>query len=154
MLELNKILQNMCGKPNKTKPIVNKINVYTTFQIIDLNTSCLLIWTRPAWKTITKCSANNGFGPIPWKNDYQYYSYLNSWIILYVKLPINTPCKTPNLFWATGIASGAVYGPQNKYLLAIYPVLCTNGVYFKDTNLPCYGMSTPTNKRAYRFWKR
>ena len=22
--------------------------------------------------------ANNGFGPIPWKNDYQYYSYLNS----------------------------------------------------------------------------
>ena len=23
-------------------------------------------------------TANNGFGPIPWKNDYQYYSYLNS----------------------------------------------------------------------------
>jgi hypothetical protein len=22
--------------------------------------------------------ANNGFGPIPWKNDYQNYSYLNS----------------------------------------------------------------------------
>ena len=22
-------------------------------------------------------SANNGFGPIPWKNDYQYWNYLN-----------------------------------------------------------------------------
>ena len=27
-------------------------------------------------------TANNGFGPIPWKNDYQYYSYLNSLGIL------------------------------------------------------------------------
>ena len=30
------------------------------------------------WRRFIKRYANNGFGPIPWKNDYQYYSYLNS----------------------------------------------------------------------------
>ncbi len=33
------------------------------------------------WRPIAHTAAldaNNGFGPIPWKNDYQNYSYLNS----------------------------------------------------------------------------
>ena len=28
-------------------------------------------------KKVGKGSANNGFGPIPWKNEYQYWIYLN-----------------------------------------------------------------------------
>ena len=36
-------------------------------------------------RILKEMTANNGFGPIPWKNDYQYYSYLNSFEWIWTK---------------------------------------------------------------------